>query len=193
MLKQALLSVFFFSTVSGSIAQAKKDSAVNTLQDFFKPDFRFGIILSLVATWTWAFGSLYTKKHAAQFNPYFGLGFQMLIAGVSLLTVSSFDKNFLPFTEIPMAGWLSLGYLVVFGSIIAFVCYLYALQNLPTEQASIYAYINPVVAVLLGAFIFGEKLTLTLTIGGLVTLLGVYLVNRAFKKTADEQRVVLDN
>ena len=92
-----------------------------------------------------------------------------------------------------MAGWLSLGYLVVFGSIIAFVCYLYALQNLPTEQASIYAYINPVVAVLLGAFIFGEKLTLTLTIGGLVTLLGVYLVNRAFKKTADEQRVVLDN
>lgn len=163
------------------------------LQDFFKPDFRFGIMLSLVATWTWAFGSLYTKKHAAQFNPYFGLGFQMLIAGASLLTVSSFDKNFLPFTEIPTAGWLSLGYLVVFGSIIAFVCYLYALQNLPTEQASIYAYINPVVAVLLGAFIFGEKLTLTLTIGGLVTLLGVYLVNRAFKKTADEQRVVLDN
>lgn len=163
------------------------------LQDFFKPDFRFGILLSLVATWTWAFGSLYTKKHAAQFNPYFGLGFQMLIAGVCLLTVSGFDKNFLPFTEIPMAGWLSLGYLVVFGSIIAFVCYLYALQNLPTEQASIYAYINPVVAVLLGAFIFGEKLTLVLTIGGLVTLLGVYLVNKAFKKTADEQRVVLDN
>lgn len=163
------------------------------LQDFFKPDFRFGILLSLVATWTWAFGSLYTKKHAAEFNPYFGLGFQMLIAGVCLLTVSGFDKNFLPFTEIPMAGWLSLGYLVVFGSIIAFVCYLYALQNLPTEQASIYAYINPVVAVLLGAFIFGEKLTLVLTIGGLVTLLGVYLVNKAFKKTADEQRVVLDN
>lgn len=163
------------------------------LQDFFKPDFRFGIILSLVATWTWAFGSLYTKKHAAEFNPYFGLGFQMLIAGVCLLTVSGFDKNFLPFAEIPIAGWLSLGYLVVFGSIIAFVCYLYALQNLPTEQASIYAYINPVVAVLLGAFIFGEKLTLVLTIGGLVTLLGVYLVNKAFKKTADEQRVVLDN
>lgn len=162
------------------------------LQDFFKPDFRFGIILSLVATWTWAFGSLYTKKHAAQFNPYFGLGFQMLIAGASLLTVSAFNKNFLPFTEIPTAGWLSIGYLVIFGSIIAFVCYLYALQNLPTEQASIYAYINPVVAVLLGAFIFGEKLTLILTIGGLVTLLGVYLVNRAFKKTADEQRDVMD-
>jgi drug/metabolite transporter (DMT)-like permease len=117
----------------------------------------------------------------------------MLIAGASLLTVSSFDKNFMPFTEIPAESWLALGYLVLFGSIIAFVCYLYALQHLPTEQASIYAYINPVVAVILGALIFGEKLTITLTLGGLVTLLGVYLVNKAFKKTAAEQRVVLDN
>ena len=73
------------------------------------------------------------------------------------------------------------------------MCYLYSLQRLPTEQASIYAYINPIVAVLLGAVIFDEKLTLTLTIGGLVTLLGVYLVNRAFKRTAEEQREVLDN
>jgi drug/metabolite transporter (DMT)-like permease len=162
------------------------------LADFFKPDFRFGIFLSLIATWTWAFGSLYTKKHAAQFNPYFGLGFQMLIGGAALLGVSTFDKSFLPFTEIPTASWLAIGYLVVFGSIIAFVCYLYSLQNLPTEQASIYAYINPIVAVLLGALIFDEKLTLTLTIGGLVTLLGVYLVNKAFKKRADEQRDVMD-
>ncbi len=162
------------------------------LQDFFNPDFRFGIMLSLIATWTWAFGSLYTKKQAAQFNPYFGLGFQMLIAGASLLTVSGFDKNFVPFTEIPTESWLAIGYLVIFGSIIAFVCYLYALQHLPTEQASIYAYINPVVAVLSGALIFGEKLTVTLTIGGIVTLLGVYLVNKAFKKTAAEHRDVLD-
>lgn len=163
------------------------------MQDFFKPDFRFGILLSLIATWTWAFGSLYTKRHAAEFNPYFGLGFQMLIAGAALFGFSHFDKNYMPLTEIPKESWLAIAYLVVFGSVIAFVCYLYALQHLPTEQASIYAYINPVVAVLSGALIFGEKLTFTLTIGGLVTLFGVYLVNKAFKKTAAEQRVVLDN
>jgi drug/metabolite transporter (DMT)-like permease len=55
------------------------------------------------------------------------------------------------------------------------------LQNLPTGQASIYAYINPVVAVLLGWIIFSEKLTVFIVIGGAVTLLGVYLVNKAFK------------
>lgn len=163
------------------------------LQDFFNPGFRFGVLISLTATWTWAFGSLYTKKHASEFNPYFGLGIQMVIAGITLLSVSSFNKNFVPFTEIPVNAWLAIGYLVLFGSVIAFICYLYALQNLPTEQASIYAYINPVVAVLLGSWIFDERLTITLVIGGLITLLGVYLVNKAFRRSADEQREALDN
>lgn len=68
-----------------------------------------------------------------------------------------------------------------FGSLLAFIAYLYALQNLPTEQASIYAYINPIVAVLCGWLIFNERITIFITVGGLVTLLGVYLVNKAFK------------
>jgi drug/metabolite transporter (DMT)-like permease len=62
------------------------------------------------------------------------------------------------------------------------------LQNLPTEQASIYAYINPIVAVLLGWLIFGEKVTLYIIIGGLVTLLGVYLVNKAFKTVSPPEQ-----
>ncbi|MBX9782200.1 MAG: EamA family transporter [Chitinophagaceae bacterium] len=162
------------------------------LKDFLNPDFRFGIILSLIATWTWAFGSLYTKEHANKFNPYFGLGFQMVIAGLSLFFISAFDPKFIPAPNIPWQSWGAIAYLVVFGSIIAFIAYLYSLQHLPTEQASIYAYINPVVAVLLGALIFDEKLTTVLMIGGLVTLYGVYLVNKAFKKTAEEQRDVMD-
>jgi drug/metabolite transporter (DMT)-like permease len=157
------------------------------LHDFLDPGFRFGIFISLIATWTWAFGSLYTKQQAAKFNPYFGLGFQMVIAGIALLMISTADKNYLPVTEIPWQSWAAIGYLVVFGSVIAFICYLYALQNLPTEQASIYAYINPVVAVLFGAMIFDEKLTIPLVIGGVVTLLGVYLVNKAFKKPVEKQ------
>lgn len=163
------------------------------LHDFLNPDFRFGISLSLMATWTWAFGSLYTKKQAAKFNPYFGIGFQMLIAGIVLFAVSSFDPKFVPLREIPVDSWLAIGYLVVFGSIISFVAYLYSLQRLPTEQASIYAYINPVVAVLLGSLIFDEKLTTVLIVGGLVTLYGVYMVNKAFKKTAEEQLGEMDN
>lgn len=162
------------------------------LKDFLNPDFRFGIILSIIATWTWAFGSLYTKQHATIFNPYFGLGFQMAVAGISLFFISTFDPKFIAIPNIPWQSWASIAYLVVFGSVIAFIAYLYSLQHLPTEQASIYAYINPVVAVLLGALVFDEKLTFVLMIGGIVTLYGVYLVNKAFKKTAEEQRDVMD-
>lgn len=156
------------------------------LNDFFIADFRFGIMLSMIATWTWAFGTIYTKKNAASFNPYFSLGLQMVISGTSLLiltkaTNSPTIHSFIPFNEIPLKAWLTIAYLVVFGSVIAFVAYLYALQNLPTEQASIYAYINPIVAVLLGWLLFNENLSLFIIVGGVVTLLGVFLVNKAFK------------
>ncbi|HEY6062144.1 MAG TPA: DMT family transporter, partial [Chitinophagaceae bacterium] len=141
----------------------------------------FGIILSLIATWTWAFATLYTKKQAANFNPYFSLGLQMLISGVTLFTFTNVSGHAISITQIPWQSWASIAYLVIFGSLIAFICYLYALQNLPTEQASIYAYINPMVAVLCGWIIFNEKVSIYITVGGIVTLLGVYLVNKAFK------------
>jgi drug/metabolite transporter (DMT)-like permease len=156
------------------------------LQDFLNADFRFGIILSIIATWTWAFATIYTKKQAVNFNPYFSLGLQMLISGVFLTVVTKATnsvntKTFISFFEIPWQSWAAILYLIVFGSVLAFIAYLYALQHLPTEQASIYAYINPAVAVLLGWIIFSENLTIFISIGGAVTLLGVYLVNRAFK------------
>jgi drug/metabolite transporter (DMT)-like permease len=149
------------------------------LNDFFNADFRFGIIISLISTWSWAFGTLYTKKHAVHFNPYFGLGLQMVISGISLLSISYASNIWTPFALIPVQSWLAISYLVIFGSIISFIAYLYSLQNLPTEQASIYAYINPVVAVLLGALLFSEILTPFILVGVLVTLYGVYLVNKS--------------
>ncbi|HEX2846691.1 MAG TPA: EamA family transporter [Chitinophagaceae bacterium] len=156
------------------------------LQDFFNPDFRFGILISLAATWTWAFGTLYTKRKAASFNPYFSLGLQMLIAGVILLVFTQLvntpeTKSAVPFTAIPWQSWAAVAYLVIFGSVLSFIAYLYALQHLPTEQASIYAYVNPIVAVLLGWLLFAESISVFIVVGGLVTLAGVYMVNKAFK------------
>lgn len=156
------------------------------LEDFLDPDFRFGIFISLAATWTWAFGTLYTKKKAASFNPYFSLGLQMVISGFILLVFTQIantpaNKLAIPFSKIPWQSWASVGYLVLFGSLLSFIAYIYALKNLPTEQASIYAYVNPVVAVLLGSLLFAEKVTVYIVIGGLVALVGVYMVNRAFK------------
>ncbi len=157
------------------------------IYDFLIPEFRFGIMLSLIGTWTWAFGTLYTKKHAAKFNPYLSMGLQMVMSGIITTVITQIlhlqgAYPVIPFSEIPWQAWAVIAYLVVFGSIISFVAYIYALQRLPTEQASLYAYINPVVAVLLGAAIFGEALTMYIAIGGATTLMGVYLVNRSSKR-----------
>ncbi len=152
------------------------------LGDFRNEDFRFGIFISLVAAIAWAFGTLYTKEKASDFNPYFSLGIQMLISSIILYAVCFFTGISIPVGEIPAKSWLSIGYLVIFSSVISFVAYLYALQHLPTSRVSIYAYINPVVAVLLGTFFFNEKFTAFIAIGGAVTLFGVYLVNEAFRR-----------
>ncbi len=151
------------------------------LIDFKNPDFRIGIILSIIATWSWAFGTVYTKKQALNFNPYFSLGLQMVISGATLSAFSSATGNSVPFVFLTWQSFAAIGYLVIVGSLLAFICYLYALQHLPTEQVSVYAYINPMVAVLFGWLFFSENVTVFIIIGGLITLLGVYLVNKAFK------------
>ncbi|MBK9734131.1 MAG: EamA family transporter [Saprospiraceae bacterium] len=152
----------------------------NHLADFINPDFRFGIFVSFLATWSWAFGTIYTKSHAKKFNPYFGLGIQMMFSGIILFFISSFDVHYLPLMDIPKVSWFAILYLVLFGSIIAFICYLYALQHLPTEQTSIYAYINPIVALFTGWLVLGESLSPTIITGCIITMSGVYLVNRTY-------------
>ncbi|MGZ8538784.1 MAG: DMT family transporter [Flavisolibacter sp.] len=160
------------------------------LNDFFNAEFRFGIFLSLASTWSWAFGTLYTKKQAAHFNPYFGLGLQMVISSIVIYLIAVFSKETIPVSDIPWRSWASIGYLVMFGSVLSFIAYLYALQNLSTEQASLYAYINPIVAYLLGAIIYGDILTPFIVAGVLITLYGVYLVNRASMKERRESAIV---
>ncbi|MBK6782682.1 MAG: EamA family transporter [Saprospiraceae bacterium] len=83
--------------------------------------------------------------------------------------------------EIPWQAWVSIIYLVVFGSMIGFIAYIYALQHLPTEQTAIYAYINPIVAIITGSIFLHEKTGLFILAGVITTLTGVYLVNSSYR------------
>jgi drug/metabolite transporter (DMT)-like permease len=152
------------------------------LRDFLIPNFRFGIIISIISTLTWAFGTLYTKKKAATFNPYFSLGIQMFMSSILLFAYTGATGTSVSLSAIPALSWWSIGYLVIFGSILTFIAFIYALQNLPAEVSSVYSYINPIVAVLLGALIFGEPLNAPIAIGGGVTLFGLYMVNYSLRK-----------
>jgi len=114
---------------------------------------------------------LYTKKKAATFNPYFSLGLQMFISSSILLTITETTGMSVPLNSIPVTSWYAIGYLVIVGSIMSFIAYVYMLQKLPAEISSIYAYINPIVAILLGALLFEE------------TLSGLFMVNKSIRRT----------
>lgn len=152
------------------------------LSDFGNGDFRFGITLSLIACITWAIGTVITTRNWVKMDRYYALGWQMFIAGSILNVVCYFNGWTVPPLELPAKTWICLLYMVSFASVIAFVSFLYTLQHLPTTLASIYAYINPVVAVLLGHFVLGESWSVSLLLGAIVTLVGVYLVNMGFSK-----------
>jgi drug/metabolite transporter (DMT)-like permease len=152
------------------------------LKLLFDYSFLGGIVLGLVAALSWAYGTIYTKEFAGNFNPYQSIGWQMLISGITLNIVAAITGQTIPICEITLHTWEAILFLVVVSSIIAFLAYLYALQRLPASLVSTYAYINPIVAVLAGHFFIHEKLSLLMLEGSLVTLTGVYIVNRALTK-----------
>ncbi len=161
------------------------------LGDFVIPDFRLGIVLSIIATITWAFGTLHTKKKAASFNPYFSLGLQMFLSSLVLITYSESTDSWTNLSDIPLNTWYAIGYLVVVGSVITFSIFIYSLQKLSPEVSSIYAYINPIVAIFLGATIFGEPLNISIVIGVIVTICGLYLVNRSLRQSNKKTNILI--
>ncbi len=160
------------------------------LHELFELTFLVGIFLGLIASLSWAYATIYTKEFALDFNPYHSIGWQMLISGVMLTIIAQATGEVIPIKEIKLYTWGAIFFLVVVSSIIAFIAYLYALQKLPTGLVSVYAYINPIVAVLAGSAFTGEPLTVLILTGSLVTLTGVYIVNKALqKKTLESQPI----
>jgi drug/metabolite transporter (DMT)-like permease len=115
-----------------------------------------GALLVLFAAATWAFGSMWSKRLALPAGAM-NTAAQMLVGGSVLLLASLFSGERLQHMP-SLAGWAALGYLVLFGSIIAFSAYLYLLKTVRPAAATSYAYVNPPVAVLLGISFAGEQI-----------------------------------
>jgi drug/metabolite transporter (DMT)-like permease len=123
----------------------------------------------------WAVGSVYSKGYASDGDPLGASALQMLFGGTFMLLVGTIHGEWeaLDFSRRTLAA---LGYLVLAGSIVAFVAYNYALKHLPVSFVSLYAYVNPIVAVALGTALLGEPFTLRTAIAIAVILGGVALV-----------------
>ena len=106
----------------------------------------------------------------------------MLLSSIVVSTAIVWNGCEIPLAAIPAISWWSIAYLVVFGSVLTFIAFIYALEHLPTEISSLYAYINPMVALFFGYILFNEPLTVPIVLGGIITIIGLYVVNRAIKK-----------
>ncbi len=95
-----------------------------------------------------------------------------------VLAAATGEFSSLRLSQVSARSWLALGYLAVFGSIVAFSAYGIAVRALPTATFATYAYVNPVIAVLLGALILGERLTSVMIAGGALVVGAVVLVVR---------------
>lgn len=141
----------------------------------------FGIVLLLLAPIFWSMGSIYAKGADMPKSTLLSTGMQMLTGAVALFLVSVVrgELNGFSFGDVSMRSWLALLYLITFGSLIGFVSYGWLLHNAPISLVSTYAYVNPVVAVLLGSLLADEPLNGRILIAAAIIIGAVVLINSA--------------
>jgi drug/metabolite transporter (DMT)-like permease len=151
------------------------------IKEFSNAQYTAGIFLTFLAVLAWAGGSIWIKKKNNETNLFINAGLQMFFGGVWLFPLSFLFDDFSMISFTPEAIYPFI-YLVIFGSIIAYISYSYALRKLPMTIVSLYAYINPLVAVLLGWIVLQEKLNGKILIAFIITVSGIYLVNRGYRQ-----------
>jgi drug/metabolite transporter (DMT)-like permease len=132
--------------------------------------------LVVMGSFLWSTGSVLAGRLALPRDPLVVTIGEMLGGTVGLGLAGALKGEHLSTGAAGPKAWVALVYLVVFGSVVAFTAYSWLLQTAPVSQAATYAYVNPVVAVALGAVVAGEDVTLTSLVGGLITLVAVYVV-----------------
>jgi drug/metabolite transporter (DMT)-like permease len=152
------------------------------LKQLENKSFAFGVTLAFLSVLAWTFGTVHSSKQKPPVDILFSVGLQMLIAGIITLIICFATGKYINITEAGSASVYALLYLIFFGSIVAYSAYVFAISKLPPAFVSIYAYINPVVAVFLGWLLLHEKLNPGMLLGTLITLTGVFVVNREYKK-----------
>ena len=130
-----------------------------------------GLFLLIIAGLSWGAGSIYQKRKNIHTTPEISSAVQQFTGGIALL-ITSFIISEPTINPVPSAWW-AWGYLIVFGSVIAFTSFVKALKLLPPNVVFTYAFVNPVVAVILGFFILGEPITPWTFAGATLVIIGV--------------------
>lgn len=137
-----------------------------------------GVIATQIACLGWAVGSSYARRRGREENVLGAAAIEMVLAGICLLALALLSGEWAALEFNPRT-FSALAYLVFAGSIVGFSAYAYALKHLPIATVSLYAYVNPVIAVLLGTVVLQEPLSPRLAIACAVVLTGMGMVREA--------------
>jgi drug/metabolite transporter (DMT)-like permease len=139
--------------------------------------FVIGVIAIQLACIGWAIGTSFAKRHELGDNPFRSTALQMVFSGSMLLAAATAHGDWaqLSFTPRTIAA---MSYLSVAGSLVAYSAYVYAIQHLPLQLVSLYAYINPLIAVVLGTMLLSEPLSARILMAAALVLAGTWIVGR---------------
>ncbi len=153
----------------------------DNLKDIVNPEYLLGMIVCFSACLTWAIGSIYAKQKPSSSGVLTNAALQMFCGGVMLLFMSPFLDNYSELQNVSVNSIWALIYLIIFGSLIAYTSFVYALSKLPVGVASLYAYINPFIALLLGYLWLEESITYLTVLALITALTGVYCINKGYQ------------
>ena len=139
-----------------------------------------GLLAIIVSNICWALGTVFSKSHKSNLPILYNAGLQMIPGGIILLIISTIIGDWAKFNP-SIDAVLALIYLVIFGSLLAYGCFMYILKVLPAALVSTYAYFNTIVAVILGVIFLNEEINTKVIIAMLLTIAGVWLVGRKGK------------
>ncbi|MBL7826245.1 MAG: EamA family transporter [Saprospiraceae bacterium] len=150
--------------------------------DFAQSEYRWGIAGCFASCVTWSLGTVMAKRYNSHdVSPLVNAGFQILAGGLGGIVMSLlFDPTWK--INHSTEGWISVVYLATIGSALAFTLYMFVLKHLSATVSSLYTYINPIIAILLGWLFLGELLNIWIAIGMAVTIVGVWLVNSGHRR-----------
>lgn len=139
-----------------------------------------GLAFILVASACWAWGTFVSKRLELPRDPLVSTTLQQLLGGIGLVAAALLTGEVF---QLDPAAWserslVALGYLVVFGSLVAFSAYTWLLVHVPVSKVATYAYVNPVVAVVLGALVLAEPVTATILVGAAMVITAVAFIVR---------------
>lgn len=148
-----------------------------------------GAVALVVAAISWSVASVLTRKLSLPESKVMSSGAQMLAGGIFLMLTAAFLGEFKGFSirAVSLGAWLALLYLIIAGSIIGFTAYVWLISHQSPTKVGTYAYVNPVVAVLVGYFFGGESLTARTVLGTLLVLVSVVVITTTPKEAKSVQ------